>query len=115
MNIEYVILIGAGIVAVCNSSGRIESGRSNSGWMIRIRYCPSLSLSFPFSIMRGFPLVAQTNNCQEGSPKVANYKPLFSSVNKCLVQELYNLCVKWADIASPLTTLRAQWKLVLYM
>ena len=37
MNIEYVILIGAGIVAVGNLSGRIESGRSNSGGMIRIR------------------------------------------------------------------------------
>ena len=37
MNIEYVILIGAGIIAVGNLSGRIESGRSNSGLMIRIR------------------------------------------------------------------------------
>ena len=37
MNIEYVILIGAGIVAVGNSSGRIGSGRSNSGQLIRIR------------------------------------------------------------------------------
>ena len=38
MNIEYVILIGAGIVAGGNSSGRIESGRSNSGRMIRIGF-----------------------------------------------------------------------------
>ena len=37
MNIEYVSLKGAGIVAVGNSSGRIESGRSNSGRMICIR------------------------------------------------------------------------------
>ena len=37
MNIEYVISIGAGIVAVGNLSGRIESGWSNSGRMIRIR------------------------------------------------------------------------------
>ena len=37
MNIEYVILIGAGMVAVGNSSGRIESGRSNTGQMIVIR------------------------------------------------------------------------------
>ena len=48
MNIEYVILIGAGIVAVCNSSGR-----SNSGRMIRIRYCPSLSLSLSLSALWG--------------------------------------------------------------
>ena len=40
MNIEYVILIGAGIVAVGNTSGRIGSGRSNSGQMIHIRSCP---------------------------------------------------------------------------
>ena len=37
MNIEYVILIGAGMVAVGNLSGRIESGRSNTGRMGMIR------------------------------------------------------------------------------
>ena len=47
MNIEYVILIGAGIVAVGYLSGCIESGRSNSGLMIRIRiYTPWLQLIF---------------------------------------------------------------------
>ena len=37
INIEYVILIGAGMVAVGNSRGRIESGRSNTGRMVVIR------------------------------------------------------------------------------
>ena len=68
MNIEYVILIGAGMVAVGISRGRIESGRLNTGWMVMIR--PSCTFTTPWI----FATVTNKNQC------FSRTKKLFSKI-----------------------------------